>query len=108
MSKELTTEQREALESYAARHGRTWKSKLNTAWMSSSAGPTLQQVRNTFGPSWLISFKLEKTTDKGCGEYGPTGERCISHADHGYHVSDDGRSWYNDEDGRIYSHVGGV
>jgi len=61
--KELTCEQLAALRNYAAVHGRTWKSKLNWAWMTGNygigdaSGP-LQQIRNTFGPTWLTRFKM--------------------------------------------------
>lgn len=65
-TKTLTTEQIEALRAYAARYGRTWKSRLNADWMRACYPnidevywAPLQQVRNTFGPSWLVSFKLE-------------------------------------------------
>jgi hypothetical protein len=56
----LTPEQLAALRSYAAEHGRTWKSQLNDDWMNGRASGPLQQVRNQFGPSWLIRFKLPK------------------------------------------------
>ena len=63
---ELTLEQLTALREYAARHGRTWKSKLNDEWTNgwSAYDETrydigcLQQVRNQFGPGWLVSFRL--------------------------------------------------
>lgn len=45
-----------------------WKSKLNEKWMNGrysceddSAG--LQQIRNSFGPSWLVKFKLGLRAD---------------------------------------------
>lgn len=65
MPKQPTAEQLNALAHYAAAHGRTWKSQLNHAWMtgdywSSDQSNYLQQVRNEFGPSWLVRFKLEK------------------------------------------------
>lgn len=53
-----TEAQMAALRKYAAQHGRTWKSQLQTDWMYSRAGAELQQVRNTLGPSWLVRFKL--------------------------------------------------
>lgn len=61
-----TAEQMEALRTFAAANGRTWKSKLNDAWMSGrySDYPAtdrcdlLQQVRNNLGPSWLVRFRL--------------------------------------------------
>jgi|SRR5882724_13204734 len=56
-----------ALLAYAASHGRTWKAQLNHAWMTGQydAGDdssALQQVRNSFGPSWLVRFKLPRQT----------------------------------------------
>jgi hypothetical protein len=63
----LNPEQLNALINYAHLIGRKWKSELNYAWMSGNYPSILrddacylQQVRNTFGPSWLISFKLPK------------------------------------------------
>jgi hypothetical protein len=61
-------EQIEALKNYAAENGRCWKSQLRDAWMAGGYdtqtgqyidGP-LQQLRNTFGPSWLTTFSLRK------------------------------------------------
>jgi hypothetical protein len=60
----LTLEQLEALRAFAAENGRTWKTKLNEAWMNANASingehsPELQQVRNRLGPRWLKTFKL--------------------------------------------------
>lgn len=63
-----TPEQLAALAEFAAANGRSWKSKLNHAWMtgrySDYAGTgranLLQQLRNNFGPSWLARFSLGK------------------------------------------------
>ena len=65
MQTKLTNEQRAALERYARVYGRTWKSKLNTAWFNGTDsnepdGCYLRQVRNLFGPSWLIKFQPRK------------------------------------------------
>ena len=60
----LTQEQRAALQQYAAEHGRSWKQDLHADWMHARAqvrgetSPELQQIRNSFGPSWLMKFKL--------------------------------------------------
>ena len=54
----LTAEQLEAIGDYARQHGRTWKSQLNHDWMTGQTSGPLQQIRNQFGPSWLIRFKL--------------------------------------------------
>lgn len=67
----LTEQQLAALKSYAFTFGRTWKSKLNTAWCNGtdayeanergeSIGHLLRQVRNQFGPSWLVKFSFNK------------------------------------------------
>jgi hypothetical protein len=61
-----TAEQIQALRTFAAANGRTWKSKLNEAWMSgryndysgTERSDLLQQVRNNLGPSWLVRFIL--------------------------------------------------
>ena len=58
-----TTEQLEALKSFAANHGRSWKRKLLNAWTSGADareqnGHLLRQVRNQLGPIWLNKFSL--------------------------------------------------
>ena len=59
----LTAEQTAALRAYAAKHGRTWKNTLRNAWMG---GPPyddsgiLRGLRNSHGPSWLVSYRLPK------------------------------------------------
>ena len=65
MKTEPTPEQLTALRDYAARYGRTWKAALRHEWMNACQGISdlnqqalLQQVRNTLGPSWLVSFRL--------------------------------------------------
>jgi hypothetical protein len=60
----LTEQQLIALRAFAKANGRTWKSKLNHAWMtglynSSDDSMNLQQIRNTFGPTWLVRFSLK-------------------------------------------------
>lgn len=65
----LTPTLLQALQSYAANHGRTWKSSLRQCWMTGQYGPSdasnhLQQIRNSFGPSWLVKFRLPAMTDK--------------------------------------------
>ncbi len=62
----LNDEQLKAIQSFAASHGRSWKSKLRDAWMTGQydgfeGSNYLQQIRNSFGPSWLIKFKLPIT-----------------------------------------------
>ena len=59
-----TPEQLAALQRYARDNGRNWKRELCSAWFDGSDvtrnvdGPYLRQVRNTFGPQWLMKFKL--------------------------------------------------
>jgi len=59
-----TPAQLAALKAFAAKYGHTWRTKLNDAWLlgrdaSEPGGHLLRQLRNTLGPSWLASFKLE-------------------------------------------------
>jgi hypothetical protein len=70
---ELTTEQLEAITKFAAVHGRSWKSELRRRWEGGSyfygvlggADPAaLQQIRNDFGPSWLVRFKLPAESEE--------------------------------------------
>lgn len=59
----LTSEQHDALAAYAAKHGRRWKSILNNAWMGGPPyddGGILRGLRNSHGPSWLVSYRLRK------------------------------------------------
>lgn len=58
--KALTPEQLEALTAYAAEHGRTWKDSLRTDWYYARRPGALQQIRNEFGPTWLMTFKFPK------------------------------------------------
>lgn len=65
----LSMEQLAALRAFADANGMRWKSKLNHAWMTgryrdysgTHAYSYLQQVRNVFGPSWLIKFSFDNT-----------------------------------------------
>lgn len=59
----INSEQLQALRCFAERNGRTWKSKLSQCWMTGQYPDNcdvsaLLQVRNQFGPSWLVRFKL--------------------------------------------------
>jgi hypothetical protein len=59
----LTPEQEAALQAYAARHGRCWKSILNHAWMGGpphDEGGLLRGLRNSHGQAWLRSYRLPK------------------------------------------------
>lgn len=63
----LTDEQLSALRTFAEANGRDWKGKLNAAWSTgryhdyngTDEYGLLQQVRNTFGPSWLVKFSVD-------------------------------------------------
>jgi hypothetical protein len=69
--RELTQHEMDMLQTFAAKYGREWKSYLLAAWAGESyrgknmagldAG-TLRRIRNAFGPSWLVGFKLPKVT----------------------------------------------
>lgn len=59
----LTFEQVNALALWAAENGRCWKSALRHAWMTGNyngfeKSNLLQQIRNNFGPSWLVKYSL--------------------------------------------------
>lgn len=63
----LEADEAEALKAFAAEYGRHWKMYLMAAWMSSSyrgrqmGGKDtgiLRGIRNQFGPSWLVDFKM--------------------------------------------------
>ena len=67
----LIEEQARALIRFAAVNGRTWKSKLRDCWMTGNydcamSGDAfwLHQVRNQFGPTWLVNFKLSQYQPK--------------------------------------------
>lgn len=55
---EPTVEQWEALKEYAATHGRTWKSQLLDDWTYARVPGLLQQIRNQFGPRWLMLIRI--------------------------------------------------
>lgn len=66
MNRLLTTDQHNALSTFAEKEGRTWKAKLKEAW-STGAYPRyltgdekahLQRVRNVFGQVWLTTLNL--------------------------------------------------
>ena len=59
---ELTAGHLAALRAYAARRGRYWKSALLADWLAGRSEGDLQAIRNAFGPSWLMKFKLPKET----------------------------------------------
>ena len=68
--RDINTEEREALEAFAAAHGRRWKHALNyTYWFNARTwegpvpgmGSALYNLRNSHGPTWLYDvYKLPK------------------------------------------------
>jgi hypothetical protein len=54
-----TPDELAALRSFAAEHGRYWKAALGRQWMTASACPVLQGLRNRLGPSWLSRYRLK-------------------------------------------------
>jgi hypothetical protein len=59
----LDDEQRLALATFAAKHGRSWRDELSLRWSRAQVnypdGVILYRPRNTHGPSWLYSFKMQ-------------------------------------------------
>jgi hypothetical protein len=56
----LTPKEHAALQAFALENGRRWKSKLNDDWMNARTTGILQALRNSHGPSWLVSYTLPK------------------------------------------------
>lgn len=59
----LNAEQMKAIQDFAAANGRNWKSVLRECWMTvqyprDCDSASLQQIRNSFGPTWLVNFRL--------------------------------------------------
>jgi hypothetical protein len=52
----LTNEQLDALYEYANTQGRTWKACLGGDWLRGRTEGALQELRNTYGPSWLAKI----------------------------------------------------
>lgn len=66
MNTPLTTEQENALQQFANRHGRCWKSRLKDAWQNGSDerlpnGALLRQLRNQLGPEGLRGIEVKPT-----------------------------------------------
>lgn len=60
-----SSEQMQALIEWSEYKGRAWKQALRDAWMtgdydSFEKSNFLQQLRNSFGPSWLTQFSLRQ------------------------------------------------
>ena len=56
----LTEAEHAAVQAYAFEHGRHWKDRLRDDWMNARTTGILQALRNTHGPSWLVSYSLRK------------------------------------------------
>ena len=56
----LTAEQLDAIKEYAAIYGRTWKQSLRDDWMAARCIGTIHALRNSHGPAWLNSFRLDE------------------------------------------------
>lgn len=65
MQNTLSTGQLAAVRAFAEQNGRTWKAALRSVWETGNysridAAAELQQVRNAFGPRWLIGFNFKR------------------------------------------------
>lgn len=56
----LTYEEEIELVKFAVAHGRRWRRVLSDQWMTASAPPILHALRNSHGPTWLASYRLDK------------------------------------------------
>jgi hypothetical protein len=56
--RELTADEITALRTYAEQHGQKWKNHLRADWFDARLNGLLHALRNTHGPSWLMSFQL--------------------------------------------------
>lgn len=54
----LTSEQLVALQRFRDENGRMWKSTLLRLWERAAVQGELMQVRNIFGPAWLVAFRF--------------------------------------------------
>ena len=54
----LTQAEHDAIRAYAIEHGRYWKASLRDDWMNARTTGVMQALRNSHGPSWLVSFSL--------------------------------------------------
>ena len=54
----LTHAEHDAIRAYALEHGRYWKASLRDDWMNARTTGVMQALRNSHGPSWLVSFSL--------------------------------------------------
>lgn len=66
-----TVEQMTALVAFASKHGADWKEKLMDGWRNAAYPGVLQQIRNQFGPMWLMQFELPKQIEVPAPESAP-------------------------------------
>jgi hypothetical protein len=59
-----TPAQLDALQEYALAHGRYWKAKLRLDWEFARTRGELQQLRNQFGPLWLLRFRFPREVSR--------------------------------------------
>lgn len=52
----LTRAEHNAIRAYAMENGRYWKANLRDDWMNARTTGVMQALRNSHGPSWLVSF----------------------------------------------------
>lgn len=85
---ELDPQQREAIIQFRLEHGRRWKHQLLQGWMRAALPGPLQQIRNNFGPEWLVrvkdaDFREQSTVNEdGSGVRGHEAPVCLTEADY--------------------------
>lgn len=87
----LSQPQLTAVRTFALRHGRNWKSKLNLAWYSGKDdsmpdGWILRQLRNNFGSTWLRGFRLADCPSL-VAETQPEAQAVVAHVAAKHHAS---------------------
>lgn len=63
----LTQQERGAIALFAKHHGRRWKEALRLCWINAAYrtapiaedAATLQSLRNSHGPAWLINYRAD-------------------------------------------------
>lgn len=50
----------EVIRAYAREHGRYWRASLRDDWMNARTTGVMQALRNSHGPSWLVSYSLTR------------------------------------------------
>jgi hypothetical protein len=65
MIAEMTEDEKNALSSFYIQHGRKWKSVLRDEWMSASGIGPIHNMRNKYGPAWLVMVRTGDFLPKG-------------------------------------------